>query len=81
MRFLRPARVLRLGSAFMIAVIAKPDLRQAMRTLMVLLMKVFCSFSAPHASAQSRLTATTIKDEPTALGLLDHPRVMPIRSK
>ena len=66
----------------MTAVIAKLDLRQAMRTLLVLLIKVFCSFAAAgNASAQSSLTATTIQNDPTALGSLDHPRVMPIRSK
>jgi hypothetical protein len=55
----------------MTAVIAKPDLRQAMRTLLVLLIKVFCSFAAAgNASAQSPLTATTIQNDPNGVGVI-----------
>ena len=52
----------------MTAVFAKPDLRQAMRTLLVLLIKVFCSFAAAgNVSAQPSLTPTTIQNDPTGV--------------
>ena len=55
----------------MTAVITKLDLRQAMRTLLVLLIKVFCSFAAAgNASAQSFLTATTIQNDPNGVGVI-----------
>jgi hypothetical protein len=53
------------------AVIAKPNLRQALRTLLVLLIKVFCSFAAAgNASAQSPLTATTIQNDPNGVRVI-----------
>src|SRR5262249_899606 len=53
------------------AVIAKPDLRQALRTLLVPLIKVFCSFAAGgNASAQSPLTSRTIQNYPTGVGVI-----------
>ena len=49
----------------------EPDLRQPLRTLFVLLIKVFCSFAAAgNASAQSPLSATTIQNDPTGVGVI-----------
>src|SRR5262249_29640733 len=49
----------------------EPDLRQPLRTLFVLLIKVFCSFAAAgHASAQSPLSSTTIQNDPTGVGVI-----------
>ena len=42
-----------------------------MRTLLVLLIKVFCSFAAAgNASAQTFLTATTIQNDPNGVGVI-----------
>ena len=52
----------------MTAVITKLDLP---RTLLVLLIKVFCSLAAAgNASAQSPSTAKTIQDHPTGVGII-----------
>ena len=50
------------------AAIAKPELRQAQRMVLVLLVQVVCSL-LNAASAQSRLTATTIQNIATDLGV------------
>src|SRR5262245_49378572 len=57
----------------MMAVIAKPAFRYRLRVLLVLsaLIKVFCSFvAAGNAPAQSPLTATTIQNDPTYVGVV-----------
>ena len=49
----------------------EPDLRQPLWTLLVLLIKVFCSFAAAgNALAQSPLSATTIQNDPTGVGVI-----------
>jgi hypothetical protein len=50
------------------AVIAKTDLRQGLRTLLMLFIKVLCSFAAAgNVSAQPSLTPTTIQNNPTGV--------------
>src|SRR5262245_50661419 len=59
------------GSAAIDGDYFEPDLRQPRRTLLVLLIKVFCSFAAAgNASAQSPLSATTIQNDPTGVGVI-----------
>ena len=73
-RFVWPAAIFRIGAEFMCAAIAKPELRQAQRMVLVLLVQVVCSL-LNAASAQSRLTATTIQNISTDVGAIRSPEI------
>ena len=56
--------IFRIGREFRFVAIAKTNLRQAQRMLLVLLVKIVCSYPG-GASAQTSLAATAIEDLPT----------------